>query len=86
MHECIIKNNYYEILVVEPSQLATVAVLGGSNQWFPIGQPAQLVCASSGSSLVERLEWSRDGSASNLPPEVSDQSVPGLLNFDTFKV
>lgn len=66
--------------------MATVAVLGGSNQWFPIGQSAQLVCASSGSSLVERLEWTRNGSTSNLPDEVNDQNEPGILYFKTFKV
>ncbi|KAI1728541.1 immunoglobulin domain-containing protein [Ditylenchus destructor] len=72
------------IEVVEPSHLATVAILGGTNQWFPVGQEAQLVCAASGSSVVDRLEWTSAGS-SNLPAEASDQGEPGLLHFDTFK-
>ncbi|KAI1726706.1 immunoglobulin domain-containing protein [Ditylenchus destructor] len=72
------------IEVVEPSHLATVAILGGSNQWFPVGQEAQLVCAASGSSVVDRLEWTTAGS-SNLPAEATDQGEPGLLHFDTFK-
>uniref|UniRef100_A0A915EBA7 Ig-like domain-containing protein n=1 Tax=Ditylenchus dipsaci TaxID=166011 RepID=A0A915EBA7_9BILA len=70
--------------VVEPSHLATVAILGGSNQWFPVGQPAQLVCTASGSSLVDQLKWTKAGGGA-LPSEVEDQNDPGLLHFETFK-
>lgn len=70
---------------MEASSLSTIAILGGSNQWFPIGQPARLVCTSTGSSLIDRVEWNRvDG---NLPPEAEENKEDlGLLSFSTFKV
>lgn len=70
--------------MVEASSLSTIAILGGSNQWFPIGQPARLICTSTGSSLIERVEWSRVDD--NLALEVENKEDPGLLSFSTFKV
>lgn len=69
--------------MVEPQHVATVTILGGSNQWFPLNQPAQLVCAATGSSLVDKVEWARiDGS---LPVDVEDHNEQGLLHFGTFQ-
>lgn len=65
--------------------MATIAILGGSNQWFPIGQPAHLLCSGTGSSLIDRVQWVR--SSDNLPEEVQiNEEDPGLLKFSAFKV
>uniref|UniRef100_A0AC35GUF6 Ig-like domain-containing protein n=1 Tax=Panagrolaimus sp. PS1159 TaxID=55785 RepID=A0AC35GUF6_9BILA len=75
------KDIYIE--VVEPSHVATVSILGGSNQWFTLNQPAQLVCAATGPLLVDKVEWARiDGS---LPVDVEDHNEQGLLHFGTFQ-
>lgn len=71
--------------VIEPSGKTTVGILGGSHQWFPAGNPAELICAASVSSLVERVEWKKAGGEA-LPAEASDQEHRGVLRFDSFKV
>ena len=80
-HATATKDIYIE--VVDPSVVATVSVLGGSRQWFPLHQPGQLVCAATGQSIVDRIEWVRiDG---NLPNDVEDHNDQGLLVFGTFQ-
>ncbi|KAK0394822.1 hypothetical protein QR680_000951 [Steinernema hermaphroditum] len=69
--------------VVQASRIATVSILGGAVQYFPEGEPAELVCTSTGPSLVERLEWGRIDNA--LPAEVEDHNEPGFLHFGNFK-
>uniref|UniRef100_A0A1I8AA30 Basement membrane-specific heparan sulfate proteoglycan core protein n=1 Tax=Steinernema glaseri TaxID=37863 RepID=A0A1I8AA30_9BILA len=69
--------------VVQASRIATVSILGGAVQHFPEGEPAELVCTSTGPSLVERLEWSRVDNS--LPAEVEDHNEPGFLHFGNFK-
>lgn len=49
--------SYICVAVVEPSRVATVSILGGSSQWFEQGEPSELICTATGSSLVDRLEW-----------------------------
>ncbi|VDM42964.1 unnamed protein product [Toxocara canis] len=69
--------------VVEASRVATVAILGGSTQWLEPGSPAELICAATGNSLVDRLQWVKvDG---ELPPDVEDHNEPGILHFANFK-
>ncbi|KAL3120703.1 hypothetical protein niasHT_007995 [Heterodera trifolii] len=72
------------IEVIEPSGMTTVGILGGSHQWFPADQPAELICAASVSSLVERVEWKRAGGDA-LPSDASDEEHRGVLRFDPFK-
>lgn len=45
------------ISVVEPHKIATISILGGTSQWFDQGETGELVCAATGSSLVDRIEW-----------------------------
>jgi hypothetical protein len=71
--------------VIEPSGLATVGILGGQHQWFPAGHPAELVCAASVSSLIDRVEWSRAGGG-ELPDGANSQDQRGVLKFESFKV
>uniref|UniRef100_A0AC34RKX2 Ig-like domain-containing protein n=1 Tax=Panagrolaimus sp. JU765 TaxID=591449 RepID=A0AC34RKX2_9BILA len=59
------------------------SVLGGSRQWFPLNQQAQLICAATGQSIVDRIEWTRvDG---HLPNDVEDHNEEGLLIFGNFQ-
>ncbi|TMS34405.1 hypothetical protein L596_002005 [Steinernema carpocapsae] len=71
------------IEVVQASRIATVSILGGAVQYFQEGEPAELVCTSTGPSLVERLEWVRVDNS--LPSEVEDHNEPGFLHFGNFK-
>uniref|UniRef100_A0A9J2P054 Basement membrane proteoglycan n=1 Tax=Ascaris lumbricoides TaxID=6252 RepID=A0A9J2P054_ASCLU len=69
--------------VVEASRVATVAILGGSTQWLEPGSPAELICAATGNSLIDRIQWVKtDG---DLPPDVEDHNEPGILHFANFK-
>jgi hypothetical protein len=77
----VTKDIYVE--VIEPSHIATIAIIGGNNQWFPTGQPAQVLCTATGSALVDRLEWTRNDGG--LPSGVEEHNEPGLLHFDSFK-
>ncbi|ETN69716.1 immunoglobulin domain protein [Necator americanus] len=72
-HATATKNIYIE--VVEPSRVATVSILGGSSQWFEQGEPSQLICTATGSSLVD----------DQLPTDVEEHNEPGLLHFPNFK-
>uniref|UniRef100_A0A914BVB7 Basement membrane proteoglycan n=1 Tax=Acrobeloides nanus TaxID=290746 RepID=A0A914BVB7_9BILA len=70
------------IKVVDADYVSSVSVLGGTTQYFPVNQASQLICAATGSRLVDRIEWVRvDGS---LPPEVEEHNEQGLLHFGTF--
>ncbi|KAE9418269.1 hypothetical protein Angca_005905, partial [Angiostrongylus cantonensis] len=80
-HATATKNIYIE--VVEPSRVATVSILGGSSQWFEQGEPAELICTATGSSLVDRLEWVKVDD--QLPVDVEEHNEPGLLHFPNFK-
>ncbi|KAK6737082.1 hypothetical protein RB195_019650 [Necator americanus] len=80
-HATATKNIYIE--VVEPSRVATVSILGGSSQWFEQGEPSQLICTATGSSLVDRLEWIKVDD--QLPTDVEEHNEPGLLHFPNFK-
>ncbi|CAD6196919.1 unnamed protein product [Caenorhabditis auriculariae] len=80
-HATATKNIYIE--VVEPSRIATVSVLGGSSQWFEQGEPGELICTATGSSLVDRLEWVKVDD--QLPGDVEEHNEPGLLHFANFK-
>ncbi|KAL7077032.1 hypothetical protein ACQ4LE_003569 [Meloidogyne hapla] len=71
------------IEVIEPSGLATVGILGGQHQWFPLGHPVELVCAASVSSLIEKVEWSKAGGG-ELPAH-AEVDKGGVLRFDAFK-
>uniref|UniRef100_A0A915PEM4 Ig-like domain-containing protein n=1 Tax=Meloidogyne floridensis TaxID=298350 RepID=A0A915PEM4_9BILA len=59
---------------------ATVGILGGQHQWFPLGHPVELVCAASVSSLVEKVEWSKAGGGDH-----AEADKGGVLRFDAFK-
>lgn len=84
LSEIFSKWDLFYFIVVEASRIATVAILGGSTQWFDPDEAAELVCASTGSSLVDRLQWARlDGTMS---PDTDDQNEPGILHFAQFKV
>ncbi|WKX94185.1 hypothetical protein Q1695_011444 [Nippostrongylus brasiliensis] len=80
-HATATKNIYIE--VVEPSRVATVSILGGSSQWFEQGEPSELICTATGSSLVDRLEWVKVDD--QLPTDVEEHNEPGLLHFPNFK-
>ncbi|KAK6015636.1 immunoglobulin domain protein, partial [Ostertagia ostertagi] len=80
-HATATKNIYVE--VVEPSRVATVSILGGSSQWFEQGEPSELICTATGSSLVDRLEWVKVDD--QLPTDVEEHNEPGLLHFPNFK-
>ncbi|KJH47267.1 immunoglobulin domain protein [Dictyocaulus viviparus] len=80
-HATATKNIYIE--VVEPSRVATVSILGGSSQWFEQGEPSELICTATGSSLVDRLEWIKVDD--QLPTDVEEHNEPGLLHFPNFK-
>lgn len=70
--------------MVDAEHVSTVMVLGGTTQYFPLNRENQLVCASTGSRLVDRIQWIKiDGS---LPPEVEEHNEQGLLHFGTFQV
>lgn len=69
--------------MIEPSGLATVGILGGQHQWLPVGHSAELVCAASVSSLVDRVEWSRAGGGEL--PDGTNEEQKGVLKFDSFK-
>ncbi|KAI6183631.1 hypothetical protein M3Y97_00509100 [Aphelenchoides bicaudatus] len=77
----VTKDIYVE--VIEASDTSTIAIIGGNNQWFPTGQPAQILCTATGSTLVDRLEWARNDGG--LPGGVDDHNEPGLLHFESFK-
>lgn len=69
--------------VVEASRVATVSVLGGSTQWFESGKPANVVCAATGSELVDRVQWVKvDGAI----PDSAEEKEQGILHFSTFTV
>ncbi|CAD5212708.1 unnamed protein product [Bursaphelenchus okinawaensis] len=77
----VTKDIYVE--VVEATARTTVAIIGGSNQFFPTNQPAQILCTATGASLVDRIEWTRlDG---GLPDGVEAHNEPGLLHFEQFR-
>uniref|UniRef100_A0A7E4VZA7 Basement membrane proteoglycan n=1 Tax=Panagrellus redivivus TaxID=6233 RepID=A0A7E4VZA7_PANRE len=80
-HASATKDIYIE--VVEPSHVATVSILGGNHQWFALDQPNQLVCASTGQSLVDKVEWVKVDDS--LPSDIEDHNEQGLLHFGTFK-
>ncbi|CAI4227289.1 unnamed protein product [Auanema sp. JU1783] len=80
-HATATKDIYIE--VVEPSRVATVSILGGSTQWFEQGEPSELICTATGSSLVDRLEWVKV--EDQLPTDVEEHNEPGLLHFPNFK-
>jgi hypothetical protein len=71
--------------VIEPSGLATVGILGGQHQWLPAGHPAELVCAASVSSLVDRVEWSRAGGGELPDGAKEEEEQKGVLKFESFK-
>ncbi|VDM94872.1 unnamed protein product [Thelazia callipaeda] len=74
------KDIYIE--VVEPSRIATVAILGGSTQWFESGKPVDLVCAATGSEIVDRIQWVKvDGSL----PDDAKETEPGVLHISKFR-
>ncbi|CAI5441954.1 unnamed protein product [Caenorhabditis angaria] len=80
-HATATKNIIIE--VVEPSKIATVTILGGSKQKFVAGRDAELVCTSTGNSLIDRLEWSRPDA--EISSDVEDHNENGILHFATFK-
>lgn len=69
---------------MELTTTATVAILGGNNQRFAIGQPAELICVTSAPSLIDRLEWTKQDSPLNLNSVESDEA--GVLKFQNFQV
>uniref|UniRef100_A0A914RM07 Ig-like domain-containing protein n=1 Tax=Parascaris equorum TaxID=6256 RepID=A0A914RM07_PAREQ len=85
----ILKNRKYvshfnKVAVVEASRVATVAILGGSTQWLEPGSPTEIICAATGNSIIDRIQWVKtDG---DLPPDVEDHNEPGILHFANFKV
>ncbi|KAI6230502.1 hypothetical protein M3Y99_01050000 [Aphelenchoides fujianensis] len=77
----VTKDIYVE--VIEPSHIATIAIIGGNNQWFPTGQPAQILCTATGGALVDELQWTRNDGG--MPDGVEEHNEPGLLHFESFK-
>ncbi|PAV89183.1 hypothetical protein WR25_06183 isoform C [Diploscapter pachys] len=71
------------IQVVEPHKIATISILGGASQWFDQGETGELVCAATGSSLVDRIEWVKVDD--QLPTDVEEHNEPGVLHFNNFK-
>ncbi|CEF60016.1 Laminin B type IV domain and EGF-like, laminin domain and Low-density lipoprotein (LDL) receptor class A repeat and Immunoglobulin subtype 2 domain and Immunoglobulin subtype domain and Immunoglobulin-like domain and Immunoglobulin I-set domain and Immunoglobulin-like fold domain and Laminin B, subgroup domain-containing protein [Strongyloides ratti] len=72
------KDIYIE--VVEPSQVATVAILGGSTQYLAHGQQARIVCTSTGSNLVDKIKWINVHTGE----EVESNGDEGVLFIDAF--
>lgn len=63
--------------------MATVSILGGSTQWLETGKAADLICAATGSELVDRMHWVKvDGAL----PNSAEEKEPGILHFTTFRV
>lgn len=72
-----------DVAVVEPSKVATVAILGGSTQWFEPGMPVDLICAATGSEIVDRIQWVKvDGAL----PDNGKEAELGVLHISKFKV
>uniref|UniRef100_A0A0N5BQ59 Basement membrane proteoglycan n=1 Tax=Strongyloides papillosus TaxID=174720 RepID=A0A0N5BQ59_STREA len=72
------KDIYIE--VVEPSQVATVAILGGSTQYLAHGQQARIVCTSTGSNLVDKIKWINVHTGE----DVESNGDEGVLFIDSF--
>ncbi|KAM3718657.1 Basement membrane proteoglycan [Dirofilaria immitis] len=74
------KDIYIE--VVEPSKVATVSILGGSTQWFEPGKPVDLICAATGSEIIDRIQWVKiDGT---LPDDAKETEL-GILHLPKFR-
>lgn len=76
------KDVYIE--VVDAARHDKITVVGGTSQRFAIGRPAQILCTSSGSALIDRLEWTRNGN--KLASGLEAFNEPGLIHFETFQV
>ncbi|VBB30312.1 unnamed protein product, partial [Acanthocheilonema viteae] len=74
------KDIYIE--VVEPSKIATVSILGGSTQWFEPGRSADLICAATGSEIVDRIQWVKVDGA--LPDNIKETEL-GILHISKFR-
>lgn len=71
------------VTVVEPSKVATVSILGSSTQWFEPGKPADLICAATGSEIVDRIQWVKvDG----VLPDNAKETERGILHLPKFRV